>query len=204
MTATHPAPATVNRIAGHLPADSAPTIPLPNTPEERRDLWQDALAAATLYFMGRLAHRDPEVAGEAAHAIFDLEKTRLRHGRDLAGTTLPKPAGLAPIGADETDEAEPDAEGELMAECDGILFDADQGKSVYDKVIPPDEKAAAEAFAKTPEYREVVTCFERLFREDRDAVMPPREGDMLAREWFIRRLRAGRLVGGTVKLKGDG
>lgn len=207
MTATLTNPAIVNRIAGHLPADPTPSVP--STPRERRDLWQDALAAAILFFKGRLAHRDPDVAGDAAHAIFNLEMTRIRHGRDIAGTALPKPAGLAPLDATELRdgdgddrEDEPDPEEELHEEFDEMLWDADRSKSVYDRVIPPEEKAAAEAFAATPEYRAVVKCFERFFREDRDAALPPREADMLARELFIRRLRDGRLVNGTVDLKG--
>lgn len=209
MTATQTNPATVNRIAGHLPADPTPTVPA--TPQERRDLWQDSLAAAMLFFKGRLAHRDPDVAGDAAHAIFNLEMTRIRHGRDIAGTALPKPAGLAPLDAtelrsddreDDDREDEPDPEEELHEEFDEMLWDADRAKSVYDRAIPPDEKAAAEAFAATPEYLAVVKCFERFFREDRDAALPPREADMLARELFIRRLRGGRLVKGTVDVKG--
>ncbi len=208
MTATQTNTAAVNRIAGHLPVDPTPSVPA--TPRERRDLWQDALAAAMLFFKGRLAHRDPDVAGDAAHAIFNLEMTRIRHGRDIAGTALPKPAGLAPLDAtelrsdDDIDEVEeePDPEEELHDEFEEMLWDADRAKSVYDRVIPPDEKAAAEAFAATPEYRTVVKCFERFFREDRDAALPPREADMLARELFIRRLRGGRVVNGTVDLKG--
>ena len=35
-------------------------------------------------------HPDPEVAERAARAIFELEKTRLRHGRELAGTPVEK------------------------------------------------------------------------------------------------------------------
>ena len=213
MTATQTNTATVNRIAGHLLADAASTVPA--TPRARRDLWQDALAAAMLCFKGRLAHRDPDVAGDAAHAIFDLEMTRIRHGRDIAGTALPKPAGLAPLdatelrnddGDDDVDEIddEPDPEEELRDEFDEILWNVKWSKSVYDRAIPPDEKAAADAFAATPEYRTVVTCFERFFREDRDAALPPREADMLARELFIRRLRKGRTVGGTIDLDGVG
>jgi hypothetical protein len=80
MTATVPAhPPVHNRIARHLPQ------PLPATTEERRAVWADAVFAAALFYQAQLAGPDPVAAERAARAIFDLEKTRLRHGRGLAG-----------------------------------------------------------------------------------------------------------------------
>lgn len=215
MTATQSNTAAFNRIAGHLPADAAPTVPVPATQRERRDLWQDALAAAMLFFKGRLAHRDADVAGDAAHAIFNLEMTRIRHGREIAGTALPKPAGLTPLdatelrsGDDDGDDGveeeveELDPEEELQAECEEILWEVDQGKSVYDRAIPAEEKTAAELFSFTPEYRTVVRCFEKVFYCDRHADLPAREAEKLARELFIRRMRVGKTQGGIIDLRG--
>ena len=87
MIATAPPP-VVNRIAGYV---SAPPPAVPATPEGKQAAWGAALFAAALFYQSRLAHPDPEVAERAARAIFDLEKTRLRHGRDLAGATVEKP-----------------------------------------------------------------------------------------------------------------
>jgi hypothetical protein len=82
------APTIHNRIAGHF----APApIPVPATPDGKQAAWGEAVFAAALFYQARLAHPDPEVAERAARAIFDLEKTRLRHGRDLAGATVPEP-----------------------------------------------------------------------------------------------------------------
>ncbi len=86
------APSIHNRIANHF----APVpLPVPETPEGKQAAWGDAVFAAALFFQARLAHPDPEVAERAARALFDLEKTRLRHGRDLAGATVPKPRPAA-------------------------------------------------------------------------------------------------------------
>jgi hypothetical protein len=204
MTATHPIPVTVNRIAGHLPADAAPTIPLPNSPQERRDLWQDALAAATLHFLGRLAHRDPNVAGAAAHAIFDLEKTRLRHGRDLAGTHLPKP-GLAPLDerAGETDDDDhtcddwakdwpddgADAQEQLHDECAAVIREVAAGRSLLDGATPEERYEIGVRFFATEEYRAIVSVFEEIVREERGKMLPREVGDTLAREFYLRRTR---------------
>ena len=90
------APQLHNRIAGHF----APApIPVPATPDGKQAAWGDALFAAAMFFQARLAHPDPVVAERAALVLIDLEKTRLRHGRDLAGTTVPKPkkAELPPL-----------------------------------------------------------------------------------------------------------
>jgi hypothetical protein len=90
MTATAPPPVH-NRISQHLPP------PLPATSEERQAAWADAVFAAARYYQRQLAHPDPAVAERAARAIFDLEKTRLRHGRDLAGTPTPPPQPADPL-----------------------------------------------------------------------------------------------------------
>ena len=83
MTATAP-PTVHNRIAGHF----AP--PLPATPEERRATWTDTLMAAMRHYQRQLASPHPADAERAARAVFDLEKTRIRHGRELAGTAVPR------------------------------------------------------------------------------------------------------------------
>lgn len=92
MIATAPPP-VVNRVANYL-APAAP--PVPETAEGKRDAWSQALFAAAMFYQSRLAHPDPDVAERAARALFDLEKTRLRHGRELAGT--PAPAVLSQTG----------------------------------------------------------------------------------------------------------
>lgn len=226
MAATTP-PDTipVNRIAGHLPtAPAAPSpAPLPATPEERQQLWADTLAAALLALQTRLAHRDPAVVERAVFAILDLEKTRLRHGRGLAGTHVPNPA-LARLDALagnllESDHAEPDAPAandwdkdwpdaglddtdRLHNECEAILDDARGGRGVLPDATPEEQEAVVERFLYSDEYRAVVAVFEEIVRDCRGKELPAQVGDRLAREFFFRRLRRGDTVGGMVVLKG--
>lgn len=82
------APPIHNRIARQFAPAS---IPVPATPDGKQAAWGDAVFAAAMFFQARLAHPDPAVAERAALVLIDLEKTRLRHGRDLAGATVPKP-----------------------------------------------------------------------------------------------------------------
>ncbi len=84
-------PTVVNRVANYLAPP--PPLPVPETAEGKRDAWSLALFAAAMFYQSRLAHPDPDVAERAARAIFDLEKTRLRHGRELAGTPAKQPPG---------------------------------------------------------------------------------------------------------------
>ena len=109
MIATAPPPA-VNRIATHL---NAIQPPVPETPDGKREDWAETLFEAMRFLRTRLGHRDQDVAERAALAIFDLEKTRLRHGRDLAGTgqnaaPIPSMTQVEPT----TEEVEDDAEAE--------------------------------------------------------------------------------------------
>lgn len=148
MTATIPHP-VANRIAGQFPDTPAPSVPLPTTAEDRRTLWQDALAAASIFYMSRLRHRDPAVAAEAAHAIYDLEKTRLRHGRALAGTSESREDLLPPLGEylgqdrddvqeDTPDDTDPNAVDD--EDCD------DDGHEEFEECEP--EVAAADEKTK--------------------------------------------------------
>ena len=91
------APQLHNRIASHF----APTPnPVPATPDAKAAAWSDAVFAAMMFFQSQLTHPDERVAERAAKAIFDLEKTRLRHGGHLAGANaeppLPEPPKVQP------------------------------------------------------------------------------------------------------------
>lgn len=86
------APTKPNRISTHR----APAMSEPAAPEAKRAAWGDAVFAAMMVYQTQLADPDPAVAERAAQAIFELERTRLRHGRELFGTSLEKsPARVA-------------------------------------------------------------------------------------------------------------
>lgn len=167
MTATLPPPA-VNRVAGYLTPPPAP--PLPATPAEKCEAWGDALFAAAQFYQRMLAHTDLAVAERAARAIFDLEKTRLRHGRELAGTANAKPAPAEPpadqprrkdmptaadvrrlkeIAMLARDDVQSDAEDDFDAGDDDLLAFAVQPP-------PATVEEAVEAFARTPMFGPIV------------------------------------------------
>ncbi len=91
------APQLHNRIASHF----APTPnSAPAKPDAKAAAWSDAVFAAMMFYKTQLTHPDERVAERAAKAIFDLEKTRLRHGGHLAGANaeppLPEPPKVQP------------------------------------------------------------------------------------------------------------
>jgi hypothetical protein len=187
MTATLPRPAT-NRIAEHLPP--AP-IPVPVSPEDRRDAWAETLAAAATFYRSRLGHRDADVAERAARAIFDLEKTRLRHGRDLAGST-PAPAPLAPIVPPTPADDDEPSDKQLMIECDEMMNEIDEGRGPADRSATVPELQAAEDFVGTPLHAKVIECLQTLCRDDRGLDLSRREYESMAKEFAVRRVRLGR------------
>ncbi len=89
------APQLHNRIASHF----APTPnPVPAKPDAKAATWGDAVFAAMMFYQSQLTHPDERVAERAAKAIFDLEKTRLRHGGELAGANAEPPPPKAQPG----------------------------------------------------------------------------------------------------------
>jgi hypothetical protein len=145
MTAAAPPP-VANRIARHL----AP--PLPQTPKERQAVWADTLAAAMLYYQRQLASPVAHEAADAARAIFDLEKTRLRHGRDLAGAEPPpEPDVLPPLAPLYQVKA---CEQTLDAAVKAGAFDADDEEDVEPPTAAEektDDELVAEYEAVWPE-----------------------------------------------------
>ncbi len=113
------APQLHNRIAGHF----APApIPVPPTPEGKQAAWGDAVFATMMFYQRQLAHPDERVAERAARAIFDLEKTRLRHGREVAGTMAEERADPSPENVEARPEPAWDEE-EITANDEPAEFD---------------------------------------------------------------------------------
>ncbi len=142
-------PTITNRIASHF----TPTpIPVPATPDANAAAWSDAVFAAMMFYQSQLAHPDERVAERAAKAIFDLEKTRLRHGGELAGATVPRPKpephssmeplrALAPIEEPCGDDAE-----------DAVEEEIDDAPVAFNEK----ERAAIEAMVRHPRYAPII------------------------------------------------
>ncbi len=110
MTATTSA-TRANRVAPYFDEPRKTLPPLPATPEARTEALADAVFAAVFALQDQLTHPDPNVSLRAAVELLDFEKTRLRHGRDVAGTTPPPPDLsdlLEDLGAQPADETPAD------------------------------------------------------------------------------------------------
>jgi len=80
-------------MVGTLPMNrlgyDAPPAPLPELPKSARErgfLWSDAVFQAVLALQKQLTHPNSAIVAAAANSILGLEETRLRHGRDVAGS----------------------------------------------------------------------------------------------------------------------
>ncbi len=176
MTATTAA----NRVATYFDQPRTqpppPLPPLPTTPEGRQAVLADVLCAALLTLRAELADADLWVRHKAAVEILDFEKTRLRHGRDVIGTTPPPPdlecvllapradpehplAERAEHTPDDDDEPEvgPTADEMEAAELAGREPDADDELADIDvpPIVPARDRAAYREYVQ--DVREVLT-----------------------------------------------
>ena len=77
---------TLDRVPARTrPTPTAELPALPTTPAGRAELFSQAVFAAVAALQKQLTDDDPAVVRAAAESILDLEKTRLRHGREVAG-----------------------------------------------------------------------------------------------------------------------
>ena len=142
--------AAQNRIAPYLSGPQKTLPPLPATAEGRSALLADAVFAAVAALQRLLTHADPNVVMRAAEMILDFEKTRLRHGRPVAGTVPTSPLAplptLDPLPA--TSPADAAAEGppslEQAVHAGRILFDALDSNDTLDDPQPELDPARVE------------------------------------------------------------
>ena len=79
MIATQPR----SRVARHF---ETPEPVLPKSARERGKLWSDAVFQAVLAMKKLLRSNDTNVVMMAANALLELERTRMRHTKELAGS----------------------------------------------------------------------------------------------------------------------
>ena len=80
MIATHP----VNRLGYDSPPLSRPV--LPKGERARGQLWSDVVFEAVLALRNQLSSRNDTVAAAAANSILEMERTRMRHAKQIAGS----------------------------------------------------------------------------------------------------------------------
>ena len=77
---------TLDRVPARTRSTPTSELPaLPTTAAGRAEFFSNAVFAAVAALQKQLTDDDPAVVREVAEAILDLEKTRLRHGREVAG-----------------------------------------------------------------------------------------------------------------------
>ena len=76
---------TRNRMGAHFDTP-APKRELPQTERERSKLWSDVVFDAVLALHNQLSSRSEAVVAAAANSILELERTRMRHDKSVAGT----------------------------------------------------------------------------------------------------------------------
>ncbi len=149
------APQLHNRIAGHF---TPVPIPVPATLVEKQAAWSDAVFAAMKFYQSQLAHPDERVAERAAKAIFDLEKTRLRHGGHVTGAYAephpPEPPKAQPTKAQPRKSLEPLRGLATIEEPERDYEDAevDNASGVFDEK----ERAAIEAMVRHERYEPMI------------------------------------------------
>ena len=74
-----------NRIGFDSPQPDRPV--LPQSERERGRLWSDIVFVAALALRGQLTSCDEAVVAAAATTLIDLERTRMRHDRAVAGSS---------------------------------------------------------------------------------------------------------------------
>ncbi len=89
-----PATLPMNRIAAHFDSPPAELPQLPASARERGRLWSDTVFQAVAALRLQLTHRDTAVVAAAANSILELERTRMRHGKLVAGSELVSAAQL--------------------------------------------------------------------------------------------------------------
>jgi hypothetical protein len=105
MTTTLP----INRIGTYL---ETPRPVLPTTEIERGQLWSDVVFEAVLALRNQLSSHNETISAGAASTILELERTRMRHDKNVAGSRM-KPLGLEPILGFDEDEIDEEDEEEI-------------------------------------------------------------------------------------------
>lgn len=155
---------THNRMAGYF-ATAKPK--LPKTDVERHAVLTDCVMAALLAMQEQLYCGVPELVTEAAKVIVDVEKTRIRHDRNVTGCKPPlqqldmsalddrvpvkcRPVGFPAMRSPAAPVMNEDGLSDMIANLEAMLGSQDDDEE--DDVAPPVKPMKpAPAFAKSEE-----------------------------------------------------
>lgn len=162
------APPLHNRIANHF-TPAPPPLPVPESPKDKPAAWGEVVLAAAMFYQARLAHPDADAAERAAKAIFDLEKTRLRHGREVAGTVADAKDPTPPARTEARPEPAWDEEA-LAAEDEPAEFDERERAAIeamvrHERYVPVIEELRAKLASRGVESNEARRLATEAFRQ---------------------------------------
>ena len=160
MVATLP----MNRLGFDSPPAELPE--LPQSARERGRLWSDTVFQAVLALKKQLNHRDADIVAEAANSILELERTRMRHGTQVAGS-------------EEVSEAQLEYEEEQRSESE--MFKKRRAASEAEE--KPAEEPDSNARALAEHAREAAEFYEKLGKPL--PVRPERYAAKLLETWGL-------------------
>ncbi len=132
----------MNRLGYDTPPATLPE--LPRTARERGFLWSDAVFQAVLALQKQLTHPNAAVVAAAANSILGLEETRLRHGRDVAGSERVSTEQLE-FEAEERDSRDREARQRAQRAAEPEIATE---PSANEKALAAHSRETAEAFEK--------------------------------------------------------
>ena len=141
-----------NRIAPHSPPPVRELPALPTSARERGKIWSDTLFHSVLALKQLLTSDDPAIVLRAVELTFEMERTRLRHSKELAGSELVSDAQLQ-YEADQEEEEEA---------CRARCAERDAAKAAEATQTPAE--ATEEEEEENPEF-ERATLHAREFHE---------------------------------------
>jgi hypothetical protein len=154
--------APANRMSGYF-ATNKPKRELPKTPQERHDLLSDCVMEAILAARDLLNDEDKSVVLKAAETILKVERTRIRHDRNVSGC-IPPLQKIDPSLFDDVPSPVQQKRGHSIASGDeemllaqleknlGMMFgNGDDDEDVEEEAPVPVPTKPAAVYAKTEE-----------------------------------------------------
>ena len=144
-----------NRIGFDSPQPVRPE--LPQSERERGRLWSDIVFEAALALRGQLTSPDEAVVAAAATTLIDLERTRMRHDRAVAGSSSQSEA---------QDEFDRQSRGRWASEDDGDTAELDDLEARAEAMVKPAPYVDATRFDEPEIFQQHVAEARERLEED--------------------------------------
>jgi hypothetical protein len=150
MTATLEPEAVAHRLSGYFATPKKPEYP--QSEQERYEIFSDCVMAAILAARKLLTSEDPAVVLKAAETILKIERTRIRHNRNVSGCRPPlREIAEIPSAAKHstTDEKAREEIESMFANLEKLFAQHEAEESEEEQVEAAPPVKPAPVFAKT-------------------------------------------------------